>query len=101
MDSSPLYSVETVAIDMGWHLSVKVFRALSWTGNVAVGDDPDGIVTDALFLDSAACAEKMAANGLWVREPLLTWLSERWSDHRAFNYLLEGTNRAAMTVTRQ
>lgn len=97
----PIYSVETVAIDMGWHLSVKVFQALSWNGDVSVGDDPDGIVTDARFLDPAGCEEKMAANGLWVREPLLTWLSERWSDHRAFQYLLEGTNRAAMTVTRQ
>ncbi len=97
----PIYSVETVAIDMGWHLSVKVFRALSWKGNVSVGDDPDGIVTDARFLDMPGCAEKMQANGLWVREPLLTWMHERWADHRAFRYLLEGSNRASTTVTRQ
>jgi 8-oxo-dGTP diphosphatase len=97
----PIYSVETVAIDMGWHLSVKVFRAIEWKGNVSVGADPDGIVTDARFLDSAGCNEKMAANGLWVREPLMAWLHEKWSDHRAFRYLLEGNNRATMTVTRQ
>ena len=97
----PIYTVETVAIDMGWHLSVKVFRALSWNGDVAVGEDPDGIVTDARFLDHSGCEERMAGNGLWVREPLLSWMGERWPDHRAFRYLLEGTNRSAMTVTRQ
>lgn len=96
----PLYSVETIAEDMGWHLSVQVFRAKRWTGHVKVGDDPDGIVVDARFVDLHECTSKMSNGGQWVREPLLSWMSERWHDHRAFRYLLQG-ERHALTVIRR
>jgi 8-oxo-dGTP diphosphatase len=99
--SEPLYSVETVAADLGWHLSVKVFKAKSWVGAITIGNDPDGIVTDAQFLDAAGCAEKMAANGQWVREPLLTYLNERWDGHREFHYELAGRERSSVVVTRR
>ncbi len=98
--SGPLYSVETIAADMGWHLSVQVFKAITWSGDVTVGNDPDGIVTDARFLDAIGCAERMSANGQWVREPLLTYLEERWDDHRVFRYALHGRERNSVSVTR-
>jgi 8-oxo-dGTP diphosphatase len=96
-----IYSVETVAADMGWHLSVQVFKAVEWSGDVIIGNDPDGIVVSALFLNAVGCAEKMAANGQWVREPLLTYLDERWDDHRVFSYELSGRERNSVVVTRR
>jgi len=96
----PLYSVETIAHDMGWHLTVQVFRARSWSGEVTVGQDPDGIVVDAAFLDLAQCADRLAGNAQWVREPVLEWLEGRWDDHRSYRYHLAGTDRASMIVTR-
>jgi 8-oxo-dGTP diphosphatase len=99
--SEAIYSVETVASDMGWHLSVQVFKAVEWIGDVTIGNDPDGIVVAALFLDADGCAEKMAANGQWVREPLLSFLGERWSDHRTFHYELSGRERNSVVVTRR
>jgi 8-oxo-dGTP diphosphatase len=99
--SGPLYSVETVAEDMGWHLSVQVFKAVSWTGHVTIGNDPDGIVISANYVDLEECGEKMAGNGQWVREPLIAWMQERWHDHRVFRYHLGGTDRKNLKVTRK
>jgi 8-oxo-dGTP diphosphatase len=99
--SSALYSVETVAPELGWHLRVQVFRAMSWSGHVSTGSDPDGIVIGARFADRRECEALLAEGGQWVREPLLAWMAERWDDHRAFRYLLSGTSRDTMTVTRR
>lgn len=99
--SHALYSVETEAPDLGWHLSVQVFRALDWTGHVTTGADPDGIVVGAKFADRRECETLLADGGQWVREPLLSWMAERWEDHRAFRYLLEGSNREQFTVIRR
>ena len=97
----PLYSVEAIAADMGWHMTVQVYRAVSWRGHVSVGDDPDGIVVNARFLDHDDAAEHLATNARWVREPIMEWLHHRWSDHRAFRYELIGADRATLVVNRQ
>lgn len=97
----PLYSVDAVAPDMGWHMTVQVFRATSWRGHVQVGDDPDGIVVNARFLEVDECAAHLSGNARWVREPILEWLQHRWSDHRAFRYELVGADRATMVVHRR
>jgi hypothetical protein len=36
-----------------------------------------------------------------VREPLMTWMQERWHDHRVFRYHLGGTDRKNLKVTRK
>lgn len=98
--SGPTYTVETVAADMGWHLTVHVFTALSWTGEVTTGDDPDGIVVDARFAQGHECAELLHTAGRWVAEPVLEWLADRWEGTRAFRFHLYGADRSTLRVER-
>lgn len=99
--STPLYTVEVVAAGLGWHLTVQVFRAVQWSGHVSVGSDPDGIVVNARFLTVAEAESMLESNAVWVREPILTWAQDQWTDHRAFRYELHGADRASVTVTRK
>jgi 8-oxo-dGTP diphosphatase len=71
--AGPVYRVETVAPDMGWHLNVEVFHAVSWEGGINI-NDPDGIVVDAQFLSLVACEEALNGTPRWVHEPLLDYL---------------------------
>lgn len=95
----PLYHVEAEAPDMGWHLRVEVHRAVAYAGELRV-DDPDGIVVDARFMPLDECSSWLASTWLPTHEPLLAWLSERWSDGRSYRYRVDGAARASMTVTR-
>ena len=97
--SGPLYSVETVAPGLGWHLEVEVYRATKWHGEIVI-DDPDQIVVDARFVPHARCADQLAENATWVSEPMCAWLEERWDEARAFRYHLAGADRASLVVTR-
>src|SRR3954468_2319905 len=54
----PIYEVETVAVGLGWHLRVEVHRALSFHGELRLGD-PDGIVVDARFVALDRCGEHL------------------------------------------
>lgn len=85
----PLYRVEAAAPQAGWHLRAEVYRAGHYTGQLGPGD-PDGIVVDACFVDPGWCAERLASNHPWVREPLLAWLLERWVDARSYRYHVDG-----------
>ena len=96
----PIYRVSTTAADMGWHMEVEVHRALAWTGEVAIGNDPDGIVVNAKFCDGALAAEHLADTAQWVREPMLSWLAERWTDTQTFRYELRGADRSSAKVSR-
>jgi 8-oxo-dGTP diphosphatase len=98
--SGPTYTVETKAHDMGWHLSVDVFTAVSWTGDVKTGDDPDGIVVAARFVHPDECGALLDGAGRWVAEPVLEWLAERWEGTRAFQFSLHGADRSALRVER-
>ena len=98
--SGPTYTVETVAADMGWHLTVHVFTAITWTGEVTTGDDPDGIVVDARFAHSHECADLLNTAGRWVAEPVLEWLADRWEGTRAFQFHLHGADRGSLRVER-
>lgn len=98
--SGPTYTVETVAADMGWHLTVHVFTAVAWTGEVTTGDDPDGIVINARYAHPHECVELLTTAGQWVAEPVLEWLSDRWEGTRAFRFHLHGVDRAALRVER-
>ena len=97
--SEPVYSVEAFAPQMGWQMRVETFRALTWSGQIAI-DDPDGIVIDAEFVSSTACAARLAGAAQWVREPIGEWLSDGWAELRPFRYHVEGVDRAALTITR-
>jgi 8-oxo-dGTP pyrophosphatase MutT (NUDIX family) len=96
----PVYEVEAVAADMGWHLRVEVHRATGFTGELVV-DDLDGIVVDARWVDADACVRHLDGCPLWVREPLVAWLDERFAERRAYRYRVEGTHRDAVTVVRE
>jgi len=96
----PTYEVHTHAPGLGWTLRVEVHRAVSWDGELAVGEDPDGIVTDAEFVSLAALPHRLDGNQRWVSEPLLSWLDERWEVARTFRYRIDGT-RESFEVVRE
>ena len=96
--AGPLYRVEVEAPDLGWRLAVEVHRAVSFVGELYV-DDPDGIVVDARFAPPDACPSLLAGVHPWVREPLVAWLGERWTQSRTYGYRVDG-HRGATTVTR-
>jgi 8-oxo-dGTP diphosphatase len=97
--SGPIYEVHAEAPDLGWRLRAEIHLVGSYGGDLQV-DDPDGIVVDAAFVSSADCTVRLAQGPPWVREPLLDWLVERWSDHREYRYLVEGTDLASLDVIR-
>jgi 8-oxo-dGTP diphosphatase len=86
----PVYEVLTSAPELGWELRVEVHRAAAWHGQVNVGDDPDGIVVDAEFVDLADLAARVDGSQRWVSEPLLSWVAERWTTSRVFRYRVDG-----------
>jgi len=97
----PVYEVRATAPGLGWSLRCEVYRALAFEGTLRV-DDPDGIVVDAAFVETAEWIERLAPCALWVREPLLAWLDERWGPHepREFVYDVVGTDRNELRVVR-
>ena len=97
----PVYEVRATAPGLGWALRCEVYRALAFEGALRV-DDPDGIVVDAAFVDTAEWIDRLGPCARWVREPLLAWLDERWGvqEPRAFVYDVVGTNRNDLRVVR-
>jgi len=95
----PIYEVEAVAEGLGWHLRVEVHRAVAFHGEITV-DDPDGIVVDARFVPLTDCGLRLEECQPWVREPLGSWLEERWLESRLFRYQLDGDRLPAITVVR-
>jgi 8-oxo-dGTP diphosphatase len=71
----PIYQVSALAPAMGWLMRVEVHRALEVEGELHVGDDPDGIVVDAAWVDPAGCELHLEGGHLWVSEPLTDWLA--------------------------
>jgi 8-oxo-dGTP diphosphatase len=98
--AGPLYEVAAEAPQMGWRLRVEVHRAVRFRGSVGVIDDPDGIVDQARYFPSDSWAEPLADQYLWVREPLLDWLAERWVESRRFAYRVVGAEPGTARVTR-
>lgn len=99
--SGPLYEVRAFAPDMGWRMHCAVHLALEFTGALAVAD-PDGIVVEASYVPAPECAARLANNAPWVREPLASWLEERWQPDtgRTFRYEVRGTSRDTLEVVR-
>jgi 8-oxo-dGTP diphosphatase len=96
-----LYDVEAEAPDLGWDLRVEVHRATAVTGRLAIGADPDGIVIGSAWAATAQCVELLGDAHPWVREPLLDWLQERWSEPRTYRYRIRGAALDSMTVERR
>jgi 8-oxo-dGTP diphosphatase len=96
----PIYRVSTTAGDMGWHMEVEVHRATSWTGEVATGNDPDGIVVQAKFCDEETVMNYLGDAAQWVREPMLSWVTEKWTETRQFRYEVRGADRSTAKVSR-
>jgi 8-oxo-dGTP diphosphatase len=99
--TGPLYEVEAVAPDMGWHMRCEVHLAVAFTGDVRI-DDPDGIVVEAEFVPHADCAQRLETCAPWVREPLSAWLRDRWEPGSGvgFRYEVHGTQRDELRVVR-
>lgn len=98
--AGPLYHIDVVAPDLGWHLRVEAWFALEYDGVLAIAD-PDGIVVDARFIHPDECMSRLDGGHPWVVEPFGEWLEQRWMDSRRFGYRLEGTEPESMVVTRQ
>ena len=96
----PLYRIVALAPGLGWKMHVEVYRAVKIEGEVRVGEDPDGIVIDAAFVDALTCEVHLADGHPWVREPLLEWLADRWADTRAYHYEVDGDRLGELTVRR-
>ena len=96
----PIYLVDAEAADAGWHMKVEVFRAVTFEGDLRVGDDPDGIVEDARFVPADECSAVLHQTWELITEPVGAWLSERWTEARTYRYHVAGINRAEMVVTK-
>lgn len=98
--SGLLYEIRAEAPELGWDLTVEVHRAAGFSGEVSVGDDPDGIVTGSAWVGSSECRSLLAEGHPWVREPLLEWMQHRWERPRRFEYRVEGASIGDISVIR-
>ena len=97
--AGPIYRVEVLAPDAGFHLVVEAHRARAFTGSLAI-DDPDGIVVGAEFVDVGMAQERLRAASPWVAEPLLAHLVDGFEDGRVFRYRVEGRSREDRSIIR-
>jgi ADP-ribose pyrophosphatase YjhB (NUDIX family) len=87
----PVYNVDVVAEGLGWTLHVEAYRAVSYQGELVVAD-PDGIVVDARFVESADWEMHFHGAHPWVREPVVAFLADGSPAlMTSFRYRLEGT----------
>ncbi|HPB46552.1 MAG TPA: NUDIX hydrolase [Microthrixaceae bacterium] len=84
-----LYEVVAEAPALGWVMRAQIHLVTAVIGEVVVGNDPDGIVTDAAYVPVDACAAQLTSTHRWVSEPLTDWLGQRWSEPRSYRYRLE------------
>ncbi len=98
----PVYEVVATAPDLGWRMRCEVHHASDFEGDLCIAD-PDGIVVEAAFVLNHLVDGYLDSCPPWVREPLSTWLAERWSASeptRSFKYEVYGTKRDDLHVVR-
>jgi 8-oxo-dGTP diphosphatase len=95
-----LYEIVAEAPALGWRLRVEVHRAVEVDGRLRVGDDPDGIVVGAEWVDHRLCSERLVSSHQWVREPLLEWMAERFDPTRSFRYRILGDHDSGLSCER-
>lgn len=103
------YKVSVHAPDLGWTLGVDVWETHSVINDVSVGEDPDGIVVDAAFVEQHRLQEYLDETPPWVSEPLMSWADARpaglhnhsraWTAE-TFSYELAGTRLDPSRVRR-
>ncbi|MEQ8841264.1 MAG: NUDIX hydrolase [Acidimicrobiales bacterium] len=93
------WTTEVHFVDMEMHLAVEVHLAAAHTGSIRIGD-PDGIVVEAHFLDTATVDARLDTSPPWVAEPMRHWLDEPWDDCRHFEYRAVGRSPDEMTSER-
>jgi len=84
-----LYEVEAEAPGLGWIMRAQIYKVEAVSGALAVGNDPDGIVTDAAYVPLHQCAGRLEGTHDWVSEPLNEWLAGRFTEPRHYRYRLE------------
>ncbi len=92
----------TVAVDfadLDMDLHVEVHRAGPFSGELAT-DDPDGIVTEAQFLDRRGAVERLHSAPRWVAEPISEWLHAPWATQRSFRFAAYGRSPYDLSVER-
>jgi 8-oxo-dGTP diphosphatase len=95
-----LYSVTVEAPDLGWHMTASIHLSGGHEGDIAI-DDPDGIVTQARWVERHEISALVVSSPRWLHEPLLTWTSDPWADGtQEFNYQVLGADRASFQVIR-
>ncbi|MCP5026459.1 MAG: NUDIX hydrolase [Actinomycetia bacterium] len=95
----PIYRIEVLAPDMGFHLAVEAHLAVAWSGQIQI-DDPDGIVEEGRFVGTDETTLLLDTGPPWVAEPLLSWVGERWSGCRQFNFHVEGRDPSTRVIHR-
>ncbi|NNE72322.1 MAG: NUDIX hydrolase [Acidimicrobiales bacterium] len=93
------YEIDVTFVDAGMHLRVESYQAIDWSGAITV-DDPDGIVEQVEFCSPALCINRLAGSPAWVREPVMDWLADTWTDGRSYAYRVTGTTPATMQAQR-
>ena len=96
--SAECYRVHVDFVDMATRLTVAVFEAKAFTGALNVGDDPDGIVFEAAFVDRRALHARLESASSWVREPLIGWLDASEEQPRHHRYEAIGSNPGSLIV---
>lgn len=96
-----LYEIRAEAPELGWDLRVEVHRVAGVSGELSVGEDPDGIVVDAAWAGAPACERLLDDAHPWVREPLVDWMRQRWAQPRSYRYRIDGTSPEDITVVRR
>jgi len=99
--SGLLYEIVAEAPGLGWRLRVEVHRALLVTGELQIGDDPDGIVIASDWVGGRDCAQRLSGAHPWVREPLVEWMIERFDEPRTFRFDVAGDRVTDVSVTRR
>ncbi len=98
--SAPLYTVELLAPDAGFHLRVVAHLAAgAVTGEIGI-DDPDGIVELAEYCSMVDTRDRLGTGPPWVAEPLLAHLDDGVDDGRRFGFLLDGAHLATARLSR-
>lgn len=93
------WTTEVHFIDLEMHLEVEVHMAEAYDGSIVV-DDPDGIVVEAHFLDTATIDVRLDTSPPWVAEPMRQWIADPWADSRHFEYRALGRSPAEMSAER-
>lgn len=93
------WTTEVHFIDLEMHLEVEVHLAEAYDGSLVV-DDPDGIVVEAHFLDTATIDVRLDTSPPWVAEPMRQWIADPWGGSRHFEYRALGRSPAEMSAER-